>query len=1262
MCTALGYLFWSNNKPIPGNIRSEYLFYSLLENQGVSEGFKIFGSFFTIFNTLIPISVMITMEVVKGFQVFMMDSDEKLKEKFGEKSKILSMKLHEDLGNIKYIFTDKTGTLTKNEMEFRACSIFTKLFEEKPNSSGSSENEDGAENQKDRNNNNKEPLAFAPGQTKSIFASSFNPQILINSLKSDEPISLRDNGKTPFLSVRETAIEFFLNIALNHNVLTETDNETGETYYSGSSPDEVVLVQSAKEIGMEFLERSGDLSKIRIIDKEFTFQVLQRFEYSSERKRSSIIVKDEFGNIKLYMKGADKIILDKVDDYSKQFIFQSTKEHLDHFCKGGLRTLVYSMKMIPEDLYSEWESEYNKLQDIVLSDKSRKGELEKMIENIETKMTLMGATALEDKLQDDVKGVLNDFIEADINVWMLTGDQLDTAESIGYSCRLFNDDTEVFKLRDGYKNETVKEILKKFLEEMEKTEENILNYKIEKKRKFRNCVAGQNGNNNVNGNRKNNNVILNAQALMKQEMENLKNNKFNYNNVLYTNNNANNNFYNENNTEVLNLKPKQVSGGAKNNNNNNDFLCNAPLSPIVNQEMNLYSGKNIVNSTKDRNNKFKTYTAEALDNLGGGAEKDAKGVEADEFYTNIKSQKAQQNLPYSTRYDNYKADFSNMRQNLENGNQSVFSAQQANNLRKMRTLNPNQNHNNNIHNESSNNFNYNNISNASYAYNKGLGFNSNGPLITKKNSNVPIDINQLNAEGIKFIGGNLDKKSNKITLNFVKNSQNSLHHSNRPMTPGYSKSNRPVSSSIYSKKKINYNGNMNPVFKNNLNNINNNMNRKESNNFNFLGGSNTNVNVFGNNNNNNFISSNNLNNFNNGNNNNNNNYQSFDDSQNYEPGDFSIIKYMVDVDLFENNKNQMNYTFIKNLVGDNIHASRMNEEGVIEFKPMEDPLFFAGIPNNDINNDNNIHIAAEIESDNNNNKNKKASLPSQQNPKNNQNFFNDLNNNNNINKNNNLNKIINNNNINNNINDFNNNNDDSVNLDLDKLLEDYKTKVQNIERARSTNPFDFVVREEKRDFSMTNFGLIIEGNAIAQCLNAEIYPIFWDLILRSRAIICCRCSPNFKSDVVDFVKKMSSQTTLAIGDGGNDVNMIKAANIGVGIFGKEGHQAAFNSDYAISQFKYLERLLFYHGRYSALRNSYFINFFFFKNLIFTFPQFWFSLFSGFSGALLWDDWYYLGYNSFISTLPAASRMLFEEDIDVMFKDIKDKKIKSLMEG
>jgi len=118
--------------------------------------------------------------------------------------------------------------------------------------------------------------------------------------------------------------------------------------------------------------------------------------------------------------------------------------------------------------------------------------------------------------------------------------------------------------------------------------------------------------------------------------------------------------------------------------------------------------------------------------------------------------------------------------------------------------------------------------------------------------------------------------------------------------------------------------------------------------------------------------------------------------------------------------------------------------------------------------------------------------------------------------------------------------------------------------------------------------------------------------------------------------------------------MIKSANVGIGIFGKEGYQAAFSSDYAISQFKYLSRLLFYHGRYSLYRNSYFIYFFFYKSLIFNVPNLWFAFFNGFSGATLWDSLYFMMYTSLLSTMPPVVIMVYGEDIDITFEEYRNK--------
>ena len=137
------------------------------------------------------------------------------------------------------------------------------------------------------------------------------------------------------------------------------------------------------------------------------------------------------------------------------------------------------------------------------------------------------------------------------------------------------------------------------------------------------------------------------------------------------------------------------------------------------------------------------------------------------------------------------------------------------------------------------------------------------------------------------------------------------------------------------------------------------------------------------------------------------------------------------------------------------------------------------------------------------------------------------------------------------------------------------------------------------------YSIIIEGESITTCMKeGESEKLFWELIKNSRSLICCRASPMQKCEIVNFIKNHTKDITLAIGDGGNDVNMIKASHVGIGLFGKEGYQAAYASDYAISQFKYLKQLIFLTGRFCLKRNSYFIYQYFFKNILFTLPQLW----------------------------------------------------------
>jgi len=121
--------------------------------------------------------------------------------------------------------------------------------------------------------------------------------------------------------------------------------------------------------------------------------------------------------------------------------------------------------------------------------------------------------------------------------------------------------------------------------------------------------------------------------------------------------------------------------------------------------------------------------------------------------------------------------------------------------------------------------------------------------------------------------------------------------------------------------------------------------------------------------------------------------------------------------------------------------------------------------------------------------------------------------------------------------------------------------------------------------------------------------------------------------------------TLAIGDGANDVSMILEADIGIGIYGKEGVRAAQASDFAIHKFKYLWQLVLYHGRYNYIRISELVLYFFYKNILFTIPQLFFAFISDFSAETCFDDWYISFYNLFFTALPILMRGTFETDID-----------------
>ncbi|XP_078007387.1 putative phospholipid-transporting ATPase IM isoform X3 [Phascolarctos cinereus] len=177
-----------------------------------------------------------------------------------------------------------------------------------------------------------------------------------------------------------------------------------------------------------------------------------------------------------------------------------------------------------------------------------------------------------------------------------------------------------------------------------------------------------------------------------------------------------------------------------------------------------------------------------------------------------------------------------------------------------------------------------------------------------------------------------------------------------------------------------------------------------------------------------------------------------------------------------------------------------------------------------------------------------------------------------------------------------------------------------------------------------DYALIINGHSLGYALEANLQNEFLEIACICKTVICCRVTPLQKAQVVELVKTHRKAVTLAIGDGANDISMIKSAHIGVGISGQEGMQAVLASDYSFAQFRYLQRLLLVHGRWSYFRMCKFLCYFFYKNFAFTLVHFWFGFFCGFSAQTVYDQWFITLFNIVYTSLPVLAMGIFDQDV------------------
>ena len=400
------------------------------------------GTWIVLLNNIVPISLLVTLEMVKYIQGMFISWDIFMYDKSMKTSPIVQTStLNEELGQVKFIFSDKTGTLTKNYMEFKGMSIGEKMY-----------GFDDENNDNDLNNNftNENENNESKLNLKDNFGiiTNFN----FRSKEFENDLLNKNNFQYKLINL------YLLSLSICHSVITD-QHSFPEIIYKSSSPDETAMVNCARYFGYIFSKRDiyNNLYLKDKNDNETQYKILNILEYTSERKKMSVIAECPDKKIRLFSKGADNVISELITE-NKELI-QITNNHLINFAKKGLRTLMIAYREISNEEYLIFDNQYkNALNNPIEKDKL----LKKAYSLIEKDFYLLGATAIEDKLQDNVSDVLYSFIGAGIKIWVLTGDKMDTAKSIAYSCKLITHDFIIFEFPEKLKLEKITNKLKEF--------------------------------------------------------------------------------------------------------------------------------------------------------------------------------------------------------------------------------------------------------------------------------------------------------------------------------------------------------------------------------------------------------------------------------------------------------------------------------------------------------------------------------------------------------------------------------------------------------------------------------------------------------------------------------------------------------------------------------------------------------------------------------------------------------------------------------
>ncbi|XP_057542625.1 putative phospholipid-transporting ATPase 9 [Amaranthus tricolor] len=388
-----------------------------------------------LYSYLIPISLYVSIEIVKVLQSLFINQDIQMYYEEADKpAHARTSNLNEELGQVDTILSDKTGTLTCNSMEFIKCSIagtaygrgITEVERAMAKRKGSPLPSGLANVSPLSNNENDESEEDFAEASSGIKGFNFKDERVMNGKWVNEPNS-------------HVIQMFFQLLALCHTVIPEVDEETGNISYEAESPDEAAFVIAAKELGFEFYKRTQTTVSLHELDPlsgqkiDREYKILSILEFNSTRKRMSVIVENVDGKMFLLCKGADSVIFPLLAKHGGEFEAQ-TRDHVHEYADAGLRTLLLGYREINEEEFREFNEKFNAARNAVSAD--RETLIDQAAETIERDLILLGATAVEDKLQRGVPECIDKLAQAGIKIWVLTGDKMETAINIGFACSL----------------------------------------------------------------------------------------------------------------------------------------------------------------------------------------------------------------------------------------------------------------------------------------------------------------------------------------------------------------------------------------------------------------------------------------------------------------------------------------------------------------------------------------------------------------------------------------------------------------------------------------------------------------------------------------------------------------------------------------------------------------------------------------------------------------------------------------------------------